>query len=84
MSPKIETIYISLSHPSVTIFINCVYMLEEQNKKCLILHPNMFQSWNTAPMLKNNNLSYIAENHLGVTILKNFVYGWQINVTAEF
>ena len=35
-------------------------------------------------MLKNNNLSYTAQNHSSVTILNHFVNGWQMNITAEF
>ena len=35
-------------------------------------------------MLKNNNLSYTSQNHSSVTILKHFVYRWQMNITAEF
>ena len=34
-------------------------------------------------MLKNNNLSYTSQNHSSVTILKHFVYRWQMNKTAE-
>ena len=32
-------------------------------------------------MLKNNNLSYTSQNHSSVTILKHFVYRWQMNIT---
>ena len=35
-------------------------------------------------MLETNNLSYIAQNHSSVTILKHVVYRWQMNITAEF
>ena len=35
-------------------------------------------------MLKNNNLSYISQNHSSVTILKHFVYRWHMNINAEF
>ena len=37
-------------------------------------------------MLEYNNLSYTPENdsNVHVTILKHFVYGWQMNITAEF
>ena len=35
-------------------------------------------------MLKNNNLSYTSQNHSSATILKHFVYRWQMNITAEF
>ena len=73
-------IYISLTHPSVTIFMN-LYLLEEPN--CLILTSNMFQSRNIAPILENNNLSYTSQNHSSVTILEHFVYRWQMNITAE-
>ena len=30
-----------------------------------------------------NNLSYTAQNQSSVTILKQFVYKWQMNITAE-
>ena len=43
----------------------------------------MFQSWNIAPMLKNNNRSYTSQNQSSVTTLKHFVYMWKMNVTAE-
>ena len=33
---------------------------------------------------KNINLSYIAQNHSSVTILKHFVYKWRIDITSEF
>ena len=35
-------------------------------------------------MLENNNLSYTAQNQSSVTILKHFVYRWQMNIIAEF
>ena len=35
-------------------------------------------------MLENNNHSYTSQNHSSVTILKHFVYRWQINISAEF
>ena len=35
-------------------------------------------------MLENNNLFYIAQNHLSVKTLKHFVYRWQMNITVEF
>ena len=35
-------------------------------------------------MLENNNLSYTSQNHSSVTILKHFVYRWQMNNTVEF
>ena len=34
-------------------------------------------------MLENNNLSYVAQNHSSVPILKHFVYRWQMNITAD-
>ena len=34
-------------------------------------------------MLKNNNF-YNSQNHSSVSILKHFVYRWQMNITAEF
>ena len=34
-------------------------------------------------MLKNNNLSYTSQNHSSVTILKHFVYRWQMNINVE-
>ena len=34
-------------------------------------------------MLENNNLSYTSQNHSSVTILKQFVDRWQMNITAE-
>ena len=55
---KIETIYISLTHPSVTILR--LYTIEQHN--CLILTSRMFQSRNIAAMLENNNLSYTSQN----------------------
>ena len=36
--------------------------------------PLMSQSGDIAPKLKNKNLSYTAQNHRSVTILKHFVY----------
>ena len=41
--------------------------------------PNLFQSWNIAPMLEGNNLSYAAQNQSSIMILKYFVYRWQHN-----
>ena len=38
----------------------------------------------TALNLENINLSYIAQNHSSVTILKHFVYRWQIDIIPEF
>ena len=35
-------------------------------------------------MLENNNLSKTAQNHSNVAIWKQFVYKWQMNITAEF
>ena len=34
-------------------------------------------------MLKNYNL-YIVWNHSSVTMLKHFVYRWQLNINAKF
>ena len=34
-------------------------------------------------MLKNYNLSYVAQNHSSVISLKYFVYRWQMNITTE-
>ena len=31
-------------------------------------------------MLENNNLSYTSQNHSSVTILKHFVYRWEMNI----
>ena len=34
-------------------------------------------------MLENNKLSYTSQNHLSVTVLKHFVYRWQMNITSD-
>ena len=34
-------------------------------------------------MLENNNLSYSAQNHPGVTILYHFAYDWQVNIWSR-
>ena len=44
----------------------------------------MFQSLDMKPMLENINFSYIAQNHLSITILIHFVYRCQLNITTEF
>ena len=43
----------------------------------------MFLSRDIEPMLKNENLSYIAQNHLSITILEYLVHRWKIEITAE-
>ena len=35
------------------------------------------------PMLENMNLSYLAQNHLSMTRLKQFVYRCQMYITTE-
>ena len=44
----------------------------------------MSQSRDIAPKLENINLSYIVQNHSSVTILKHFVYRYQMNIITEF
>ena len=34
-------------------------------------------------MFEHNNLLYTSQNHSSITILKNFVCRWQMNITAE-
>ena len=64
---------ISINHPSVTTFINCVYRFQEN----IIAYINILACYKTTiieSMLKNVNLSYVAQNHLSVTILKYLLY----------
>ena len=74
-------IHLSKSHKRDHIYKLCLYMLGKHI--CLILKSKA-ESRNIAPMLENNNLSYIAENHSSVTLLKHFVYRWHTYITAEF
>ena len=77
LSPKLKfNIHLTKSPTLDHIYKFCLYMLEEHNY--------VFQSLNIAPMFENNNLSYTTQNHSSVTILKHFVYGWKMNITAEF
>ena len=54
------------------------------NKHAKSQLPIMSQRGDIAPKLENINLSYIAQNHSSVTILKHFVYGYQMNIITEF
>ena len=51
-------------------------MLEEHNY--LILHPYVLKLKYIASMRENISLSNTAQNHSSVTILKHFVYRWQL------
>ena len=44
----------------------------------------MLQNGDIEPMLKNENLCCIAQNHSSIKILKYLVHRWQMNITAEF
>ena len=57
-------------------------MLEEYYS--LILISQYVPELNIAPKLEYNNLSCSAQNHSSVTILKHFVYKWEMNISAEF
>ena len=66
------------------LYVNTLYMLEEDNCYLLCSKAEIY-----APMLESNNISYIAQNRLSVTILQHFVYRWFVyrwllNITAEF
>ena len=75
------------NHSSVILFIICVFL-----QKSLCNRRNLSTSIKFADhlmqqgpgMFQNINLFFISHNHSSVWTLKQFVYTWQMNITAEF
>ena len=63
-------IYISINHPSVTVFINCVYGCKNKVSILPSLHVpfKKLRLRAYSAMLRNLNFFYIAKNHSSVKI----------------